>query len=214
MDIEAQLEAARTNPTATRQDLDALYIEAAAALKDVPQHLNEFINRLKAVCLEKAFDHSKYKLRELPQPQIVGDDATISRSADAGRGRKKSSASAYPIKKILERCRSEAAFLGFALMRYRAAEGLPGKFAVVGSRSVSDEWIGRTFQPDFYAGFSQFQSSSLSNSSSWVLLFLFHSTDTEVLTGLQAFVNSHSQLEFFDVEDFEANEAEGQCPPR
>ena len=207
MDIEARLQNILENPKASTADFDSFYLDVVSALGDDTTQINEYIKRLKSICLERAIDHSKYKYREI-SPSLKKQDNQPKIEEDAR------AISSIDIQQIVLACREKAPFLSFSVFRLNMDDGdhrKPCKMRVIFSESLNEDWIHKTYHPDSATSFSDFHIKSLDPSHSWVILCLFHSSDRGTVNWIKNLLRENQELLILDLADYESGEREDHC---
>jgi hypothetical protein len=207
MDTEASFRELSNNPNASPAEFDAFYLDAVAALGGNPGQLDANIKLLKALCLTRGIDHSRYKYRgQLVPPkkqsgQLPGAPQSTQSSALVP------TRASLDVQEFVRTCREKAPFLSFCLLRVNNGDSrTPEKFEVLYSDSINADWIHKIFHPDSADPIASFQIKALDSSCSWVMLCLFHSSDRGVVAKLQKLLNGTPELLILDLADLEGGE--------
>jgi len=211
MDIEARFRQISENKSASPSEFDALYFDIIETFSGDPKQLDNHIGELKALCLTRAIDHSKYKYRgaSAADKKQTKPLSPLQNSARPSIGQANKLVNVGGVVRL---CREKVSFLSFSLFKFNI-ENSSGteQLKVLYSESINEDWIHKTFRPDSADKISSFQVTSLDSSCSWVVLCLFHSSDRNVVEQLQQLLNDNEDLLILDLADFEGCEIEGHC---
>lgn len=202
MDIEARLRQLTESQSPSSEELDAFYTDAVAAFGATPVVLDGHIKRLKALCLERSIDHSKYRYRSAPAVAAAAGEVRVGALASAADP----SSADVDVKPLITFCRERAPFLSFGMLRLSRPGKKAEKLAVLYSECISDEWVHKNFHPDHSGPVVNFQVSDLPTDASWVILCVFHSSDRGVVAAVEKLLALNSDLLVLDLSDFEGGE--------
>lgn len=211
MDIKERFQNISKNPDVSVSDFDDIYSYIVDTYSANPEKFNEYIKQLKALCLDKAIDHSKYRYRT-----PIQTTEKLNKSVPS----EKSSFASAPVAlktstdigKIVSLCREESPFLSFCILRLINIDvRVPEKFHVLFSKSISEDWINKTFKPDSLQKVDNILATELDSKCSWVLLCLFHPSDPQIIPYVQKLLDKNPELLILDISDHDNGEDGASC---
>ncbi len=207
MDIEARFKKISDNSTASLSEYDDFYSYIISTPSQDLLLLNEYVRKLKAVCLDRAIDHSKYRYRE--RPVEAQTDKSLKSEAKPDVRSHAAPKTSTDVRKIIEVCRKRTPFLSFGMLRLNNADPrVVEKFLVLYSGPIDEDWIRNEFVPDSCKKIEEFKCGDLDSTHSWVLLCIFYSSNPAMRSRILDLIRPNTEIRILDLSDLDKGEDE------
>jgi hypothetical protein len=201
----------KSNANAPISQFDGLYDQIIGEHSSNLTEFNKSVQELKALCLQRGIDHSRYSLLKVspPKQKSTNSSATASTIGENEAVSTPPTVEPVDVERVIRAYAESFYFLPYTFIR---AEGdiasSPERLIVLYGKQLDEHSIESVFKPERSMHLSRFLKEQLDPKFTWLIFILFHSSDHDSIEKAKSVLDAFPYARIFCRKDYENKETE------